>query len=96
MRRRWLAWLGIHCILSMTLLAAGRVWQKCWNRTHRKQVCLASVTVGTDAAEVTVLGSTRSLPLLPDSGGIWYAAAILTDVPVQLWIWCVREFTVYL
>ena len=75
------ACVAVHLIVSGMLLAGARVWQQCYDRTHRDPVAMASLTLSEDSAALTILGRRAVLPLTltaPESP-LWLALLTVTD-----------------
>ena len=94
--RRIFAVFMIHLVISFTALAAIRVYQQSYNRTHREQIRMASLSIGTSQAQLSVLGKNCTLPILENDSMAYYAAYFLTDGAAHGWIFAVSEFMKWL
>ena len=97
MKRKWqriCTGLALHLIISFVLLGAVRVYQQGYNRTHREQLQLASVTVEGSHAEVQVLERSYALSLrwLAEDSPLYYAAYCLTGEALHSWVFLLTEF----
>lgn len=84
----------IHLVVSGTVLAGIRVYQQSYNTIHREHIRMASLTLQSDKAEVSVLGRSCTVPLtlLAEDSMLYYAAYFLTDGTVHLWVYGISEF----
>ncbi len=97
MKRKWQRFctgLALHLILSFVLLGAVRVYQQGYNRTHREQLQMASVTVEGSRAEIQVLKHSYAVSLhwLAEGSPLYYAAYCLTDEALHCWVFLLAGF----